>query len=189
MDSLLGVLRTRATRADLLPASILSLLPAGPTRTLARTRGRLARVFQGVPYYLAPTPLGACGQDGISVISADGREGEATVALIDNGGWYGFFSGPSAPGPSLASQVTTSTTVEGVVPDNIASVTLRYPPGHTAGSPGSAAGGAFTVTTRPINNVALVAIPRRSARPAILGTPLITLRAASGRIVKTLRRP
>jgi hypothetical protein len=83
----------------------------------------------------------------------------------------GFRSGPG-------------TVLSGVVPDGVASVTLRFPARLDATHPASS----VSVTARPVENVFVVRVPRRVIPQAFGGTaPVwITWRAANGTVIRTI---
>jgi hypothetical protein len=112
---------------------------------------------------------------GSGMIGATGGGG-ATAAEIEQGHDVG--TGP--PGSS------TSATVTMIVPDGVASVTLRYPAGRASGysrqiSP------PVTITTAPVNNMLVVSVPR-SAGGGPIWAPTMIWRAANGHIVRTFNK-
>jgi hypothetical protein len=77
------------------------------------------------------------------------------------------------------------TTIQGLVPDGVASVTLYYPAGKIGGFDRRHAP-AFTTTTNVVGNLLSVTIPRGGNR---LTAPMtMTWRAADGDIIKTFHR-
>jgi hypothetical protein len=110
---------------------------------------------------------------GAGLIGGTGGGG-ATAAAIEQGQDAG--SGP--PGSS------TSATITMVVPDGVASVTLRYPAGRASGySPQISP--PFNITTRPVENLLVVSVPR--SNPLQRGT--VIWRAGNGHIVKRFNGP
>jgi hypothetical protein len=168
--TILGVLRRPATPADSLPHSVL-------TGTAAYLRYvRRARIVAGVSYYIYPVVAVGCGQlgahDALALIATaphtrDGLGSGAswdgmTADEIEGGGAYGG-------GPPLVNGYPTVTMV---VPDGVASVTLRYPDHETR-------------TAGPINNVLVIQSPRRHTSP---WAGLMIWRAPDGHIIKTFHR-
>jgi hypothetical protein len=183
--SILGVLRRPATAAD----AGSGIAAQGFISGVFVHYIRLARVVDGSPYYVYPGIVGGCGtgeapHEGImelarnvdlghGLIGGTGGGG-ATAAAIEQG--KDASSGP--PGSS------TSSTITFVVPDGVATVTLRYPAGRASGySPKISA--AFTITTAPVGNLVVVTLPR--SNPLQQGT--VIWRAADGRVTKTLNGP
>jgi hypothetical protein len=192
--SILGVLRRPVTPADVLPPAIeTNVLRGGFGRDIFVRYIRRARVIAGSSYYIYPVLIARCGQlahDGImdlathidlghGTFGSDGGGGE-TAAAIEQG--QGVGTGP----PGISGQSGTSGTIDMVIPDGVASVTLRYPAGRASGySPKISP--AFTVTTSPVNNLLIVSVPRSSGGGAIQRVTMIW-RAADGHVIKTFSR-
>jgi hypothetical protein len=182
--SILGVLRRPVAAADALPQNLAG---RGLTRDVFVHYVRRTQVVDGSPYYIYPAVVGGCGVEkahqgimdlathinlGAGVIGGSGGGG-ATASEIEQGKAIG--TGP--PGSS------TQATITMVVPDGVASVTLRYPAGRASGySPTISP--PFTVTTAPINNELVVSVPR-SAGGGPIWQPTMIWRAADGHIIKT----
>jgi hypothetical protein len=176
--SILGVLRRPATTADALPDNVKVLLAQPLGREIFANYIRRARVISGTAYYVMPITYG-CGSSNEDMmlveVHSDGsgsRGGgvHGNAALIEQGDGWGF-SGSFG-----------RTTVQMLVPDGVATVTLRYPAGTIGGSDRNRAP-AFTVTTNVVGNLLVVTVPRGGAR---LQAPMtMTWRAASGKTVKT----
>ncbi|MGH2904495.1 MAG: hypothetical protein ACRDK7_13065 [Solirubrobacteraceae bacterium] len=185
--SILGVLRRPATAADALPQSLAG---HGLTRGVFVNYIRRTQVVNGSPYYLYPAIIGGCGVEpehqGIMDLATHvnighgliggGGGGGATVSEIERG--MSFGSGPPAS--------ATSATITMVVPDGVASITLRYPAGRASGySPKISP--PFTITTAPVNNELVVTIPRSSGSSRPRGMRMIW-RAANGHTIRTFNR-
>jgi hypothetical protein len=179
--SILGVLRRPARAAD----AGSGIAAQGFISGVFVHYVRLARVVDGSPYYVYPGIVGGCGTGetphqgimelarnvdlGHGLIGGTGGGG-ATAAAIEQG--KDASSGP--PGSA------TSSTITMVVPDGVATVTLRYPAGRASGySPKISP--AFTITTAPVGNLVVVTLPR--SNPLQQGT--IIWRSADGRVIKT----
>jgi hypothetical protein len=180
--SILGVLRRPATAAD----ARSGITAQGFVSGVFVHYIRLARVVDGSPYYVYPGIVGGCGTGetphqgimelaknvdlGHGVIGGTGGGG-ATAAAIEQGK---DASSSGVPGSSTSSTVTL------VVPDGVATVTLRYPAGRASGySPKISP--AFTVTTAPVGNLVVVTLPR--SNPLQHGTMI--WRSADGRVINT----
>ena len=183
--SILGVLRRPATAAD----AGSGIVARGFISGVFVHYIRLARVVDGSPYYVYPGIVGGCGTGepphqgimelarnvdlGHGIIGGTGGGG-ATAAAIEQGK---DASSSGQPGSATSSTITT------VVPDGVATVTLRYPAGRASGySPKISP--AFTITTTPVNNLLVLTVPR--SNPLQQGTMI--WRAASGHIIKTFNR-
>jgi hypothetical protein len=185
--SILSVLRRPASAAD----GGSGIAARGVVQGVFVNYIRRARVVAGSSYYIYPAILGGCGTGeaphqgindlathvnlGAGIIGGSG-EGGATATQIEQGQAVG--TGP--PGSS------TSATITMIVPDGVASVTLRYPAGRASGyskkiSP------PFTTTTTPVNNQVVVSVPR-SAGGGPIRKPTMIWRTASGRVIKTFHR-
>jgi len=173
--SMLGVLRRPATPADALPQRIADaiFLPSG-FKVYAKYIRR-ARVVGDRTYYVMPARFAACAplqrHDGVELacvlrvqqrIVDAGASGGSTATEIKQRGM--FMVGGSCLHTAQA------TLIAGVVPDGVATVTLRYP--------------ASTFTTTPVNNIVVANVPH----PGVpLDRPLtMTWRAANGTIIKTV---
>jgi hypothetical protein len=183
--SILGVLRRPATPADTLPGSMKRAIiqTAGFTgREVYARYIRRARVVSGVSYFVWPLLVTACGQLGKF---ARGRE---TMVIAHDGGGGG--AGDAATieqGTTLAGGTGTfgQSTINGLVPDGVATVTLRYPAGKIGGFDRSHAA-AFTTTVKIVGNLLVATIPRGGNR---LTAPMTMIwRGADGHVVKTLNR-
>lgn len=185
--SILAILRRPATAADAIPQQLAG---RGLTRDVFVHYIRRTRVIDGSPYYVYPAIVGGCGVEkqhegmmelathidlGGGAIGGTGGGG-ATAAEIEQG----YDAGTGPPGSS------TSATVTMIVPDGVASVTLRYPAGRASGyskkiSP------PITITTTPVNNMLVLRVPR-SAGGGPIWTPMMIWRAANGHIIKTFNK-
>ena len=103
-----------------------------------------------------------------------------TPAQIEAGRFVGT-GGPGIPGNRH------SGTLQMIVPDGVASVTLRYPPGPANGFKPKIISPAFTLTTSVVNNVVLANVPRSSGGGAIMKPTVMVWRAADGRVIKTFQ--
>jgi hypothetical protein len=185
--SILGVLRRPATAAD----AGSGITAQGFTSAVFVHYIRLARVIAGSSFYIYPGIVGGCGtgekpHEGImestkhvnlghGLLGGTGGGG-STAATIEQG--QTAETGP--PGTS------TSATITMIVPDGVASVTLRYPAGRASGySPKISP--PFTVTTAAVNNLVVVGVPR-SAGGGPIRKPTMIWRAANGHIIKTFDR-
>ena len=170
--SLLGVLRRPATSTDMLPAQIQSSL--GDGQAVYVNYVRRAQVIDGRTFYVLPvrsrcdstTPdegvLLACILRANQRIVDAGVGGDSTAAQVKADGM--FLVGGSCLHTDQA------TMIAGIVPNPVASITLRYP--------------WITVTAAVVNNVVVASVPHP-------GSPLwhpisLTWRAANGRAIKTL---
>ena len=179
--SILGVLRRSATPADRLPPGV-----SGAGIVFSRYVRR-TRVIGESSYYLYPVIQGC----------RPGHEGIGNTALEVNIG-HGLLGGVGGGGAD-ASQIEqgeavstgppgsdTSATITMVVPDPVASVTLRYPAGRASGySPKISP--PFTATAAPIGNELIVAVPR-SAGGGPIWKPTMIWRAADGRVIRVFHR-
>jgi hypothetical protein len=179
--SILGVLRRPPSPADSLPPGVSGIGDVF-THYVRRTR-----VIGGRSYYLYPSRQGC----------KPGREAIDDAALnVDlghglRGGVGGGGAGPSqieagedaSTGPPGS---PTSATITMIVPDGVASVTLRYPAGRASGySPKISP--PFTVTTAPIGNEVVAAVPR-SAGGGPIWQPTMIWRGSDGRVLRVFRR-
>ena len=185
--SILGVLRRRAEAADSLGKSLAG---SGLTRDVFVNYIRRTQTIDGSPYYLFPAIVGGCGVEserqgintletnidlGHGIIGAQG-DGGSTAADIEQGKTAG--TGP--PGSA------TSTTLTMLVPDGVASVTLRFPAGRASGYSPKISPPA-TITARPSGNELVVGIPRSDLPESAPGFAVIW-RAADGRVVRRFDR-
>jgi hypothetical protein len=179
--SILGVLRRPATPGDALPASIKNALSRPLFNLLGReifvNYIRRARVIAGTSYYVMPVLYTGCGaikgptREGMMLESGGSGGGAGDAAQIKQGAAYG----------TLGS--FDHTTIEMLVPDGVATVTLDYPAGKIGGFDRHHAA-AFTVTTTVVGNLLIVSVPRSGNR--LMAPMTMTWRAANGTIVKTL---
>jgi len=190
--AVLGVLRRPATSADALSAQIAHNFAGGVFGLSVYTRYvRRARVVAGSSYYVFPVRVSGCSgeaaHDGIwdlathvpvghGLYGSDGGGG-GTAASIEQGRDFG--TGP--PGSS------TSATIDMVVPDGIATVTLHLAAGPANGFHKRVISPPYTVTTRVVGNLAVVTVPRSSGTTMHDGDTM-TWRAADGRLIKTFNR-
>jgi hypothetical protein len=149
---------------------------------------RRTRVVGGTSYYVYPAITGCLpGHFGLmdmaqpidlghGLIGGDGGGG-SSAAQIENA--ESASTGP--PGTD------TSATITMIVPDGVASVTLRYPAGRASGySPKVSP--PFTVTAPAIGNELVVTVPR-SAGGGPIGNPTVMIwRNAQGRAVRSFHR-
>jgi hypothetical protein len=179
--SILGVLRRPATAAD----AVGGIAGRGLIRDVFVHYIRRARVVAGSPYYIYPVVIGGCGtrekpHEGIMELATNVDLGGGAIGGSGGGGGTaaGIEQGQEASsGPPGSS---TSATLTIVVPDGVASVTLRYPAGHASGySPKISP--PFTITVGPVENLVVVTVPRSS--PLQQGT--MVWRAANGHIIRT----
>ena len=185
--AILGVLRRPATAADAIPQQLAG---RGLTRDVFIRYVRRTRVIDGSPYYIYPAIVGGCGvekkREGVMELATHIDLGGGTIGGTGGGGAtateieQGHDVGTGPPGSS------TSATVTMIVPDGVASVTLRYPAGRASGyskkiSP------PITITTAPVNNLVVVSVPR-SAGGGPIWTPTMIWRAADGHIIKAFHR-
>jgi hypothetical protein len=179
--SILGVLRRPATPADALPASVSAFFTRPIFNLLGRevfvNYVRRARVVSGTAYYVMPVLYTGCGafkrSEGMMLLDGSGGGGAGDATTIEQG---------AAPG---GTDSFGRSTVEMLVPDGVASVTLRYPAGKIGGFDRQHAP-AFTTTTNVVGNLLVVTVPRGGNR---LTAPMtMTWRAATGTMVKTFSR-
>jgi hypothetical protein len=183
--SILAVLRRPATPADSFRPS--PLLTRGVRIFVNYVRR--ARVVSGSTYYVYPvfaTPCGVLsGQSGESMALTDvthscgtGTVAGLTAVQIRQGEALSY--GGDCSRSLLLSQVS------GIVPDGVAAVTLHYPAGRVGGYSHKMAPAA-NVTTRPVNNVIVVMVPRGGGNGRSWTT--MTWRAANGTIIQTFGNP
>lgn len=177
--SILGVLRRPATPADALPASIKEVLSGPPFRTLGReifaNYIRRARVFAAIPYYVMPVLYTGCGalKRGEGTLLWGGGGGAGTAATIEQGSAYGTLGSFG------------HTTIQTLVPDGVATVTLHYPAGKIGGFDRTYAP-ALTTTANVLGNLLILSVPRVGKR--LVAPMTMTWRASNGAIVKTFNR-
>ena len=182
--SILGVLRRPATAADELPMSIKRALT-----TSFRFSGvevftdyvRRAGVIAGTAYYVMPVFDSGCSAGALSGVRAQrmmlwggsGGGGAGDAATIKDGAGAGTVGAYG------------HTTIQMLVPDGVATVTLHYPAGRIGGfNPDHAP--ASTTTAKVVGNVLVMTVPRSGDR---LDAPMtMTWRGADGTIVKTFNR-
>ena len=181
--SILGVLRRPATAADELGRTLQG---TGLVRDVFVHYIRRTRVVGASSYYIYPAILAGCGvqpsREGImdlathidlgdGLIGGDGGGG-STAADIERG--HAASTGP--PGSA------TSSTVTMIVPDGVATVTLRFPAGRASGySPKISP--PVTITTAVANNEVVVGVPRSAGGgPIHQGTTI--WRAANGHVIR-----
>jgi len=183
--STLDVLRRPATEADRLPAWIAADLEQHATIFMPYVRRAL--VADGFTFYVIPeisqSPFNGETVAGASLLAlakteAHGGADASTVAEIKRDELTGTLGLRGA-----------RTLVEGIVPNGVRSLTLRYAAG-TAGGFSRKTRPAATVTAFATNNVIVITAPRGGlqARAAVA-----TWRAANGAVIKivhgTGRRP
>jgi hypothetical protein len=181
--SILGVLRRPATPADALPPQMNQFLGMIDKSRGVEVFEHYVRRVDG--YFMWPERFAGCGL-GLGSGSADaGRE---NMVLSDGSGWGG--AGDAAAieqGAALAGGTSSfgSSTVEGLVPDGVATITLRYPAGKIGGFDKQDAP-AFKVTVKIVGNLMVATIPRGGNR---LTAPMTMLwQAANGTTIKTFHR-
>ena len=182
--SILGVLRRPATPTDVLPASLKRFLT-----TSFKFFGvevfvdyvRRARVIAGIAYYVMPVLNSGCGMGALpgggpqrmELWAGSGGGGAGNVATIEQATGYGTLGSFG------------HTTIEMLVPDGVAAVTLHYPAGKIGGFDRHHAP-AFTTTTTVVGNLMVVTVPRGGNR---LDAPMtMTWRSPAGTIVRTFNR-
>ena len=144
---------------------------------------RRARTVPGRAYYVIPELVTPCGSgksfEGASLSGFGGANaltvGALTAAAIAAHGEF----------DSRGTGIGTRATVEGLVPDGVATATLHFPaaPAHGVGHP---AYRAVTITAKVVENVVVFAHAPRGAGLGANAT--MTWRAANGRILKTFHR-
>ncbi len=184
--SILGALRRSATAADAIPQT-LAARGAGSDAFVHYIRR--TRVVDGSSYYIYPAIIGGCGaraRQGIMHLDTSIDLGGGAMGATGGGGAtaadieQGRDAGTGPPGSS------TSATITMVVPDGVASVTLRYPAGRASGySPKISP--PVTITTKPVNNELVVRVPR-SAGGGPIREPTMIWQAANDHIIKTFDR-
>lgn len=182
--SILAVLRRPATPADAIPPA-LAAQGAGSNAFVHYVRR--TRVLGKSAYYIYPAILEGCGstaRQGIAHLDAGIDLGGGAIGATGGGGAsahriaQGLAIGAGPPGSS------TSATVTIVVPDGVATVTLRFPAGRASGySPRIYP--PFTVMTTPVNNEVVITVPRSAGGSAIHHGEM-TWRGADGHVIKTI---
>jgi hypothetical protein len=186
--AILGVLRKPAA-----PGSVPSTIVSRFTRPIERLIGqevyvnylRLARMFDGVAYYIVPIRYDGCGQinlsgDAIWLFSATGGGGGGNAALIERGMWVGT-SGPGIPGDPH------SGTVQMVVPDGVASATISYPAGPANGFKPKIVSPPVTIEATAVGNVLVFNVPRSSGGGQIVHPTSMVWRNAAGTVIRRFR--
>ena len=178
--STLGVLRRPATASDA-PASLKATVAAddGAFGQIFVRYIRRARVVAGVRYYVMPGRFTACGAPVPTRLRNEymvlwvGPRGYAagTAAMIREGGFF-----------DQTVRLASRSTIEMVVPDDVAAVTLHYPAGPIGGYDRHHAP-AITITTKVVGNLLVVTIPRGDNR--VMAPMTMTWRAADRNIIKT----
>jgi hypothetical protein len=185
--SIVGVLRTPAAP---LSASVLAQLE----RPLDRLTGlevytnyiRRARLYEGQPYYVAAIRYDGCGRglrppgDNVALFGDGGGDFGGTAQRVEAGEFVG------TGGPGIAGN-PHSGTVRMVVPDGVASATIRYPAGPANGFKPKIISPPFTVTATAIGNVLLFNVPRSSGGGQITHPTSMIWRNAAGAIIRTFR--
>ena len=138
---------------------------------------RRARVISGTAYYVMPVLYAGCGafkrSEGMMLWDGGGGGGAGTAATIEQASAYATLGSFG------------HTTVETLVPDGVATVTLHYPAGKIGGFDRHH-GPAFTITTHAVDNLLVVSVPRSGNR--LMAPMTMTWRATNGTIVKTFGR-
>jgi hypothetical protein len=151
-----------------IPTGIRALTQSMFARQLASERRDDARpLHPGV--FLSTT--GGLGGGGATTLAEQ-------VKAIEQGHWVGT-SGPGIPGDPH------SGTVQMIVPDGVASATIRYPPGPANGFKPNVISRAITVTGTAVGNVLLFNVPRSSGGGQIDKPTTMIWRAANGDVIKT----
>jgi hypothetical protein len=184
--SILGVLRTPATPSDALPRGtafvVAQLSKLSGIRVFSKYI-RLARVVDGRPYYVWPAVQTDCGT------RPSARPAGTEVIMTGGSGWAG--GGATATEIKQALTIGPNTggfghsTIVGLVPDGVASVTLRYPAGKIGGFDRHHAP-AFTTTIRVVGNLIVATIPRGGQR--VIGPVEMIWRTTNGKALKTFSR-
>jgi hypothetical protein len=113
---------------------------------------------------------------GLQPNGSGGGGGGADAAEIERHGMWGSSSGGTGANPGL-------TLFSGVVPDGVATVTLRYSAGKVGGFSRRSVP-AITIKAHAVNNVVIVSVPRAGAQATSAVTT--TWRRADGSIIKTI---
>jgi hypothetical protein len=179
--SILGVLRRPATATDALPASLKRSIAVSfkfGGREVFANYIRRARVAGGVTYHVMPVLCTSCGflkihREAVAVWSDEGGGGAGTAATIEEGTAYG------------ARGTFGHTTIQTLLPDGVAAVTLHYPAGKIGGFDGNHAP-AFTSTANVVGNYLIVGVARGGNR--VVAPMTTTWRATNGATIKTFNR-
>lgn len=182
--SILGVLRRPATPVDVLPRRLV-LERNAFVRYVRRTR-----VVNGGSYFIYPAIVSGCGihaRQGIMHLETNINIGAGMMGATGGGGASAAQierAEDASTGPPGSS---TSATITMVIPDGVASVTLRYPAGRASGySPKISP--PFTVTTAVVNNELVVNVPRSAGGGPIRKLTAMIWRAPDGHVIKTFNR-
>ena len=177
--SILGVLRRPATPADALPTSTakhISLTSTVSGLEVFANYVRRARVIAGTSYYVMPVLDSGCGRlpaarpQSMTIWGGNSGGGAGDAAEIEQGSAYSTLGSFG------------HTTIQTLVPDGVATVTLHYPAGKIGGFDRTHAP-AFTTTANVVGNLLVVTVPRSGNR---LTAPMtMTWRSANGTTVKT----
>ncbi len=179
--SILGVLRRPATPVDTLPAGV------GGIGDVFVRYVRRTRVLDGSSYYLYPALQGCRpGHEAIDTATTHVDLGHGILGGVGSGNTSarqietGETASTGPPGSD------TSATITMIVPDGVASVTLRYPAGRASGySPKISP--PYTVTTPVIGNEVVVTVPR-SAGGGPIWKPTMIWRGARGHALRVFHR-
>ena len=176
--SLVGVLRRPATPADALPAQVLNDYTTPPSGIQIFVKYvRLARVVAGTAFYVIPERVTRClssvkPYDSVDLYALGIGGGGGGIVRPDHL-LAGFTRGRSVP-PHI--------TLYAIAPDGVATITLHYPAGRAGGFSHEMLP-AFTTTTRVVNNIVDVIVPRAGERARSSMT--MTWRAANGTVIRT----
>jgi hypothetical protein len=169
----LAVLRHPPTPTDQLPGPISAHLFAHAIR--------LAQSVDGVRYYVMPHYWPRCApRQPIEVVTLVARArltGHRTTAVGFNAFTVTELRKDGLFGARFSRLQPQTSALFGIVPDGVASVTLRYGTARTS------------VTARVINNVVVFPQPPRTGPIGAFGWKTMTWRARDGRVIKTLHRP
>jgi hypothetical protein len=153
-----------------------------------------ARTFDGGPTYLLVVHNNGCGRfangaagDGIWISRPGthelGGSLDITANTVKRGQWLWL------GGPGIEGLATTSETVSLLVPDGVASVSIRYPSERVEPAyhkhPGPIVA-AFTINAKPINNLVMFNVHHHSS--AAMAPLTMIWRATDGHIIKTFHR-
>ena len=190
--AILGVLRRPATGADTLPAQVGYNLDQGIFGLDIYTHYiRRARVVGGISYYVLPVRVSSCSGQA----AHDGIWGLATHVPVGHG-LYGSVGGGGGTATTIAEGrdlgggppgSSTSSTIEMVIPDGVATVTLHFVAGPANGFHKRVISPPYTITTRVVSNLIVVRVPRSSGTATAKGDTM-TWHAANGDIIKTFNR-
>ena len=177
------MLRRPASAAGEPPANIL----ASQTELYINSV-RFARTAFGRDWYVwvagppSLLPAGRCNRSvGVTLYGLGGRSGGGgtgggTAAQIESRGMWISIGGGTGADPAR-------TLFAGVLPDGVATVTLRYPAGKLGGF-SHRSGPALTVTGHAVNNVLVISVERAGEQARVAVTT--TWRAANGTVINTL---